>query len=90
MVLATERPAAIEEAKKVFGEKITYASDMYACAKGADALLVITEWPQFREPDFEKLGGLMRMKMIFDGRNIYDPPRMRELGFAYYGIGRKI
>ena len=81
-------PVAMETAKKVFGDRIAYAPDMYACLEGAAALVLITEWPQFKEPDFEKVGALLSAKVIVDGRNIYDPARMRELGFNYIGIGR--
>jgi UDPglucose 6-dehydrogenase len=82
-------PVAMDEAKKTLGDRVDYAADMYECLKGADALFVVTEWTQFREPDFEKVAALLKTKNIFDGRNIYDPAKMRELGFAYVSVGRK-
>jgi UDPglucose 6-dehydrogenase len=82
-------PVAMGEAKKIFGEKIAYAQDMYDALKDAEALFLVTEWADFREPDFEKIAQLMKSKNIFDGRNIYNPSRMKELGFNYFGIGRK-
>ncbi len=81
-------PEAMDEAKKVFGDRIEYMKDNYAVAKDADALAVITEWNEFRRPNFEKVKGMMKSPVIFDGRNIYEPKEMRELGFTYYGIGR--
>jgi len=70
------------------GEAVQPVRDNYACVEGADGLFLVTEWPEFRRPDFNKMRELMAAPVIFDGRNIYDPPRMRQLGFTYYGIGR--
>lgn len=81
-------PEAMDEAKKVFGGRIEYIQDNYEVLKGADALAVITEWNEFRRPNFEKMKNLMKSPVIFDGRNIYDPHEMRHMGFTYYGIGR--
>ena len=81
-------PEAMDEAKKVFGSRIEYMQDNYEVLKGADALVVITEWNEFRRPNFEKMRKLMKTPVIFDGRNIYDPDEMRGMGFTYYGIGR--
>ena len=81
-------PAAMEEAKKVFGEKITYAEDMYACVEGADVLIVPTEWKEFIEADMEKVKSSMKEPVIFDGRNIYDPQKMKDLGIQYISVGR--
>ena len=81
-------PEAMDEAKKVFGSKIEYIQDNYEVVKGADALVIITEWNEFRRPNFEKMKKLMRSPVIFDGRNIFDPKEMRSIGFTYYGIGR--
>ncbi len=81
-------PEAMDEARKVFGNRIEYIQDNYEVVKGADAIAVITEWNEFRRPNFEKMKGLMKTPVIFDGRNIYDPKEMRNLGFTYYGIGR--
>ncbi|MBA4322206.1 MAG: UDP-glucose 6-dehydrogenase [Odoribacter sp.] len=82
-------PAAMSETKKLFGSRIGYASDMYEALGDADALALMTEWPEFRIPDFEKLNALMKGKPIFDGRNIYDPAEIKKAGFVYYGIGRR-
>jgi UDPglucose 6-dehydrogenase len=60
----------------------------YDALEGADGLLVITEWNEFRRPDFERMRQLMKHPVVFDGRNIYDPNEMRELGFTYYSVGR--
>jgi UDPglucose 6-dehydrogenase len=82
-------PAAMNEAKRKIGDKIIYAPDPYEALTEADALLVVTEWSEFRVPDFSRMHKLMRGKVIFDGRNIYEPAEIREQGFEYYGIGRK-
>ncbi|HQT91603.1 MAG TPA: UDP-glucose/GDP-mannose dehydrogenase family protein, partial [Candidatus Kryptobacter bacterium] len=82
-------PVAMENAEKIFGKKISYTKDQYAALKNADALILVTEWQEFREPDYAKMKGLMKGHVIFDGRNIYNPEKMRALGFEYYGIGRK-
>lgn len=84
-------PAAINEAKRIFGENpnITYAKDQYEALEGADALLLITEWHQFRHPNFEEIKRRLRKKVIFDGRNQYDPQKIREMGFTYFAIGRR-
>jgi len=81
-------PQAIENTKRIFKDKIEYCDTLYECLEGAEALVVLTEWNQFRNPDFEKIGLLMGKKIIFDGRNIYDPARVKDSGFEYYGIGR--
>lgn len=87
--ITTHDPEAMENVKKVLGEKIKYFSNPYDAAEGADAILIATEWPEFRAPDFERLGTLMKNKVIFDGRNLYDVSTMKELGFTYTSIGRK-
>ena len=81
-------PEAMAEAKKVFGSRIQFASSNYGCVEGADALLLITEWQAFRNPNFERMKKVMRQPVIFDGRNIYEPGHVRELGFTYYSVGR--
>lgn len=81
-------PVAMHEAQRKLGDIITYAKDQYEALVDADALMVITEWSEFRMPNFKVLDKLMRTKVIFDGRNIYDPNEIRELGFEYYSIGR--
>jgi UDPglucose 6-dehydrogenase len=80
-------PVATTSAKKVFKDTIHYAKDNYTLLKGADALTVITEWNEFRRPDFEKMLKLMKSPIIFDGRNIYSPQKIKAIGFEYYGIG---
>jgi UDPglucose 6-dehydrogenase len=82
-------PEGMKNVKKLIGDKISYANDEYEALDGADALLIATEWSLFRTPDFAKLGSLLKNKVIFDGRNLYGIEQMRELGFAYYSIGRE-
>jgi UDPglucose 6-dehydrogenase len=82
-------PKAEGWARRLLGERITLCARAYEAASGADALVVVTEWNEFREPDFRKLKERMRHPAIFDGRNIYNPRRMREMGFYYEGIGRR-
>jgi UDPglucose 6-dehydrogenase len=81
-------PEAMHEAKKIFGERIHYAKRNYDTLKDAAALLVLTEWNEFRRPDFQRIKRLLKNPVIFDGRNIYDPADLRKLGFQYYSIGR--
>jgi UDPglucose 6-dehydrogenase len=81
-------PEARKVARSLFGKKIHYARSAYDALKGADALLLVTEWNEFREPDFTKMKKTMRQPVIFDGRYLYDPEHMRALGFAYSSIGR--
>ena len=82
-------PKAEEQARRVFGDRLTFAGKAYEAVAGADALVVVTEWNEFREPDFARIRSLMRHPAIFDGRNIYDPRVLRDLGFHYEGIGRR-
>jgi UDPglucose 6-dehydrogenase len=81
-------PEAMEEAKRIFGSRIQLTANNYGCVEGADALLLITEWQAFRNPNFERIKKVMRQPVIFDGRNIYDPSQVRQLGFTYYSVGR--
>ena len=81
-------PVAMEEAERILGDKIEYAKDEYDAIIDADALIVVTEWSEFRMPNFRILEKLMINKTIFDGRNVYDPEEMEELDFTYYSIGR--
>ncbi len=81
-------PEAIREAKKIFGDKISYSNNQYEILKDADALAIITEWSEYRNPDFEKIKQFLSRPLIFDGRNLYKPHRMREAGFDYIPIGR--
>ncbi len=80
-------PEAIPEARRRLGDRIRYAKKPMEAAKGADALILATEWSEFRNPDYEELASVMRGKVVFDGRNIFSKRRLRELGFSYYGVG---
>jgi len=82
-------PAAMSETKKIFGNKILYATDPYDALIDADAMVLMTEWSEFRMPDLEKISKRMKGKVIFDGRNIYDPAEIKKAGYEYYGIGRR-
>jgi UDPglucose 6-dehydrogenase len=81
-------PVATEVATKIFGNRVEFAPDPYAAAAGADALFLVTEWNEFRQPDFELLKRTMKQPVLFDGRNVWDPRKVRALGFTYHGIGR--
>jgi UDPglucose 6-dehydrogenase len=82
-------PEAMDNVKRLLPD-LTYCHTAYAALDDADALMIFTEWPQFRTPDFEKMGKLMKEKVIFDGRNLYELGTMKEQGFVYYSIGREI
>lgn len=81
-------PEAIENAKLYLGDKIEYAKDQYAAIENKDALLILTEWNEFRNPDFNRINEHLKNKVIFDGRNVFTPDHMKEIGFIYYSIGR--
>ena len=81
-------PEATKVAKRIFGDKITYASSNYDAIKGAHALAIVTEWNEFRRPDFDRMKSLMRSPVVFDGRNLFTPEQMQAQGFTYYSIGR--
>jgi UDPglucose 6-dehydrogenase len=81
-------PAAMEETKKLIGNSISYSRDPYSALTGADALVLVTEWAEFRLPDIARMSENMKGNVIFDGRNIYDPEEIRSSGFVYYGVGR--
>jgi UDPglucose 6-dehydrogenase len=78
----------MKEAQKIFGDDIEYAQSDYECLRDADALAIVTDWNEFRRPDFDKIRGLMKRPLIFDGRNLFDPERMKSKGFEYISIGR--
>jgi UDPglucose 6-dehydrogenase len=82
-------PEATANVRKEIGKKVKYAKSPYEAVEGADALMIMTEWPEFRTPDFEKLSAALNNKVIFDGRNLYDLTEMRTLGYDYYSIGRE-
>jgi UDPglucose 6-dehydrogenase len=81
-------PVANAAVRAVFGARVEFFDNNYDALDGADALVVVTEWNEFRRPDFNKMKNLMKQPVIFDGRNIYDPKAMRERGFVYFGVGR--
>jgi UDPglucose 6-dehydrogenase len=81
-------PEAAATARRLFGEQITLCDKSYDALHGADALAIVTEWNEFREPDFRKMRQLMRTPVVFDGRNLYSPEQMRALGFTYFSVGR--
>jgi UDPglucose 6-dehydrogenase len=86
--VAAYDPEGMDEAKRIFGDRIQLTSNNYGCVEGADALLLVTEWQAFRNPNFERMKSIMRHPVVFDGRNIYDPVHLRQLGFTYYSVGR--
>jgi UDPglucose 6-dehydrogenase len=83
-------PQAMEETKRIYGKRkdLIFCRDMYDALKGSDALVIVTEWEVFRSPDFDTMTKLLSEKVIFDGRNLYDPQDMKDIGYIYYGIGR--
>lgn len=82
-------PEALNNVKKLYGDKLTYFTDPYKALQNSDALLILTEWNDFRTPDFDEIARNLKNKLIFDGRNIYALSKMQEMGFTYYSIGRK-
>jgi len=86
--VAVHDPEALPHGRAHFGDRITCHDQNYEALHGADALLILTEWKQYRSPDFERVATLLRSPIIFDGRNLYDPRRMRDHGFDYVSIGR--
>jgi UDPglucose 6-dehydrogenase len=87
-VVSAFDPEAIGTTKAVLGDSITYGKNQYEILDNAEALLVFTEWNEFRNPDFADIKNRLKEQTIFDGRNLYDPKRMAELGFDYFSIGR--
>jgi UDPglucose 6-dehydrogenase len=81
-------PKAMDAARELYGDRISYAGDPYDAIAGADALVIMTEWLVYRNPDFERMRSLLARPLVLDGRNLYDPERMARLGFEYHGIGR--
>ncbi len=86
--VAAHDPEAMKEALRHFGERVDFCNTPEDAVKGADALLLLTEWTVYRQPDFQLLKGALKQPVVFDGRNVYDPAKMKELGFEYTGIGR--
>ena len=89
-IVAVFDPEAMENVKRQIGDSIIYESDQYAALENADALIIATEWSVFRTPDFEKVKDLLKSKVIFDGRNLYDLQKMIDEGFYYNSVGRKV
>ncbi|WP_152052286.1 UDP-glucose dehydrogenase family protein [Tautonia marina] len=81
-------PEAMPNVKEIYGDRVTFCDRPYDCLNQADALAIVTEWNEFRNPDFEIMRRLLRTPVVFDGRNLYEPDRMIEQGFTYFGIGR--
>jgi UDPglucose 6-dehydrogenase len=86
-VVATD-PVAIPAARKLLGDRVRFLESNYACAEGAHALALVTEWRDYRRPNFERLAGVMHGKAVFDGRNVWEPAEVRAAGLTYYGIDR--
>ena len=82
-------PEAMENVKGILGDSIEFSNSAYDATDGADALMIFTEWPVFRTPDFDRLESGLKNKAIFDGRNLYNPEFLEKLGFTYISIGRK-
>ena len=81
-------PAAMPEARRRLGDAVRYAESSYDALAGADALVIVTDWNEYRHPSFERMRDALKAPIIVDGRNLYDPGRLRSLGFQYFAIGR--
>jgi UDPglucose 6-dehydrogenase len=81
-------PEAMDEARLVLGDSVAYASTKEGAAEGVDALVLVTEWHEFRSPEWPQIKASMRQGIVFDGRNIFEPESLRTLGFEYHGVGR--
>ncbi len=82
-------PVAMTEARRILGDRIEYADTNYDALPGADALVVVTDWNEYRHPDFARVKTLLKRPVVVDGRNLYDPEKMESLGIVYHSIGRK-
>jgi UDPglucose 6-dehydrogenase len=89
-IIKAHDPEGMKNVEKILKNKIQYFNTPYEAAENADAILIATEWPEFRAPDFDRLSSILKEKVIFDGRNLYDLTVMKELGYAYYSIGREV
>jgi UDPglucose 6-dehydrogenase len=87
--VAVYDPEAMENVKKIVGDKVTFTDDQYEALDGADALMIMTEWPVFRTPDYEIMSKKLKNKVIFDGRNLFEPKELEEMGYHYESIGRQ-
>lgn len=88
-IVKAHDPESMENVKGILGDRIQFCDNPYEAAENADAVFIATEWPEFRTPDFEKLSSLLKDKVIFDGRNLYDLVQMKDLGYTYFSIGRE-
>jgi UDPglucose 6-dehydrogenase len=88
--LRVHDPEAMKNVRDLYGDRLVYCDRQYGALEGADGLVIVTEWQEFRNPDFEVMRRLLREQVIFDGRNLYEPKNVQALGFVYYAIGRKI
>jgi UDPglucose 6-dehydrogenase len=86
--VAVHDPVAMDAARRLLGDRVRFAGNPYAAVDGAEALFLVTEWNEFRQPDFGRIREMMTTPVLFDGRNIWNPVRLREQGFTYYGVGR--
>jgi UDPglucose 6-dehydrogenase len=89
-IIKAHDPEGMENVKRIMGEKIKYCVTPYDAAEGADAVFIATEWPEFRTPDFDKLSSILKNKVIFDGRNLYELDMMKDMGYAYFSVGREV
>jgi UDPglucose 6-dehydrogenase len=88
-VVRVHDPEAMENVRRQYGEKLQYAAKPMDALEGADALAIMTEWGDYQRPEFKEMASRMRSPVIFDGRNLYEPTKMRQLGFTYHSIGRR-
>ena len=89
-VIKAHDPEGMKNVERVLGGRIHYFDNPYDAAENADAIFIATEWPEFRAPDFERLSAILKAKVIFDGRNLYDLQLMRDMGYKYFSIGREV
>jgi UDPglucose 6-dehydrogenase len=90
VTVAAYDPEAMPNVRRLVGDKIIFSDNQYECLKDADALVIATEWNEFRTPDFLQIISALKQKVIFDGRNLFDIHAIRELGFYYESIGRPV
>jgi UDPglucose 6-dehydrogenase len=88
-VVTAYDPEAIKVARAIFGTRVDFKEKSYEALAGADALAIVTEWHEFREPDWTRIKKMLKAPVVFDGRNIYNPEQLRGLGFTYYSMGRR-
>ncbi len=87
-VVVAHDPVAMKEARRRLGDRIRYAATNYDALEGSDALVVVTDWNEYRHPDFGRIKAMLKQPIVIDGRNLYDPTKMASLGFTYLSIGR--